>query len=153
MTLYDEFYSIITTLNQHRIPYAVVGGLALMFYTEPRFTKDIDILVHNKDLPRLVAAIEKIGYAESAQPWTFENTQLTLHRFINIDGSSHSLLDILVCKDSSHENIIKQAQRMKLKNRSVRVAQAQDIIWLKEKRNSDQDKIDIKNLSYDKHRS
>jgi hypothetical protein len=147
MTLYDEFYAITGALNRRRIPYAVVGGLALMIHARPRFTKDIDILINTADLSRATAALDAIGYTESAHPWTFENTQLTLHRFMNIEDANYSLLDLLVCNDARHAGIIKHATRTKFKSRIVRVARVQDLIWLKEKRNSDQDKVDIKMLS------
>ena len=45
MNIYDEFFSIIKKLNEADIPYVVVGGIALSFHTQPRYTKDIDLLL------------------------------------------------------------------------------------------------------------
>ncbi|HEX7900154.1 MAG TPA: hypothetical protein VF950_20470 [Planctomycetota bacterium] len=45
-------------LDELRLPYMVTGGMAAIFYGEPRFTNDVDIVVALKpeDLPRLQAA-------------------------------------------------------------------------------------------------
>jgi hypothetical protein len=39
---FEEFFKI---LNRNRVKYLVVGGYAQIYYTEPRYTKDLDILV------------------------------------------------------------------------------------------------------------
>jgi hypothetical protein len=53
MKIYDEFFSIIKKLNEANIHYAVVGGIALSFHTQPRYTKDIDILLLERDIDNL----------------------------------------------------------------------------------------------------
>jgi len=43
MNLFDEFSAIVKTFQKKKMRFAVVGGLAMTFYDEPRFTRDIDI--------------------------------------------------------------------------------------------------------------
>jgi len=45
MNLFEDFSSIIKQFNKNGISYALIGGIALAFHDEPRFTKDIDFLI------------------------------------------------------------------------------------------------------------
>jgi hypothetical protein len=40
-----DFRDLFCALNDARARYLVVGGYAVIFHTEPRFTKDLDVLV------------------------------------------------------------------------------------------------------------
>jgi predicted nucleotidyltransferase len=45
------------------VEYLIVGGFAVMKYGEPRYTKDLDVWVHNspENALRVVAALKKFG--------------------------------------------------------------------------------------------
>ncbi len=45
MSINSDFRDLLKTLNDCSVRYLVAGGYAVMYYTEPRFTKDIDIWV------------------------------------------------------------------------------------------------------------
>lgn len=54
MNVFEAFRQLILRLETKRIRYALVGGVALAFHTDPRFTQDIDLLVHDQaDMERL----------------------------------------------------------------------------------------------------
>ena len=40
-----DFKELLKLFEKHKIRYLVVGGYAVMKYSEPRFTKDLDILI------------------------------------------------------------------------------------------------------------
>ena len=40
-----DFKELLSLLEKHSVRYLVVGGYAVMRYTEPRFTKDLDLLI------------------------------------------------------------------------------------------------------------
>jgi len=40
-----DFKELLNALEKHRVRYLVVGGYAVMKYTEPRFTKDLDLWI------------------------------------------------------------------------------------------------------------
>lgn len=40
-----DFRELLNIFEKHRIRYLVVGGYAVMKYSEPRFTKDLDLLI------------------------------------------------------------------------------------------------------------
>jgi hypothetical protein len=49
MNVFDEFKRLVLELEKQKVKYALVGGVAMAFYTEPRFTQDIDFLVESQD--------------------------------------------------------------------------------------------------------
>jgi len=40
-----DFKELLSLLEKHKVRYLVVGGYAIMKYTEPRFTKDLDLWI------------------------------------------------------------------------------------------------------------
>ncbi len=71
MDIFDEFFNIVEELTTGEIAYAVVGGIALSFYTEPRYTKDIDFLFLAEDLESSKAIFHKLGFEHEATPEKF----------------------------------------------------------------------------------
>jgi hypothetical protein len=149
MNLYDEFFSMISLFNEFGIRYAVVGGIALAFHATPRFTRDIDVLVHKDDMTLLKTAVDRLGYEETAEPWILANTTLTLHRFLKIEGQDELMIDILVADTEDHFRIIRDADHAESGAGMVTVATKRDLIWLKRSRNSAQDRADISELEDD----
>ena len=45
MSVNSDFKEILSIFNDKRVKYLVVGGHAVIKYTEPRYTKDLDIWV------------------------------------------------------------------------------------------------------------
>lgn len=146
MNLFDEFFKIVESFEKMDLNYAVVGGIAMAFHDQPRFTKDIDILVMPEDLEKITTIFEEIGYFESSAPWTFKNINLTLHRFMKVDGEDFLGVDILVGNEEKHRDVVKNALEEKSERGVVKIANKNDLIWMKKMRNSDQDKVDIKRL-------
>ena len=71
MNIFEEFKRLVLKLEKQKVRYALVGGVAMAFYAEPRFTRDIDILVISDDFDKTESILEKDGYFESTSPWTF----------------------------------------------------------------------------------
>jgi len=45
MLLSPDFRELLSILGKYRVRYLVIGGYAVMRYTEPRFTKDLDLWI------------------------------------------------------------------------------------------------------------
>jgi len=146
MNTFDEFSELIEHFEKNKIQYALIGGVAMAFYAEPRFTQDIDLLIDAKDLQKVSLILEESGYFESTEPWTFTNTPLTLHRFFKTTENDQMIVDLLVAEDERHLQIIKNALEAQGESGVARVAEKSDIIWLKKRRNSLQDQADIERL-------
>src|SRR6266498_4595808 len=58
-----HYKELLQLLNEFEVEYLIVGGFAVMKYGEPRYTKDLDVWVHNsaKNSTRVVAALSKFG--------------------------------------------------------------------------------------------
>ena len=151
MNVFYEFHKIVQHLQSEGIEYALIGGVAMAFHGQPRFTKDIDLLVRTEDIARVTDLLAREEYRVASEPWTFRESGLTLHRFMKTAGESEMLVDILASSDERHARIISSAQRSISKGTGeVRVASKQDIIWLKSRRNSKQDQADIEKLQDEK---
>lgn len=151
MNVFYEFHKIVRHLQAEKIEYALIGGVALAFYTEPRFTKDIDLLVREGELEQVTNILRTEGYFKSASPWTFKDSALTLHRFMKVEGPDEMIVDVLVAGDDRHEQVIANAiEAESEKTGTVRVASRTDLIWLRQNRNSKQDQADIERLQNEK---
>jgi len=58
-----HYRELLQALNECEVEYLVVGGYAVMKYTEPRYTKDLDVWVHNspENSVKLFHALAKFG--------------------------------------------------------------------------------------------
>jgi Nucleotidyl transferase of unknown function (DUF2204) len=146
MNLYDEFFSIISVFNKHRVNYAVIGGIAMSFYANPRFTNDIDILSIPSCVNKIIKTLNGLDYEEISDRWTFKKTAIELIRFGKVEHSDFIPVDILIGSDDIHKEILKRSIRQRTGSGTVRLASVDDLIYLKKIRNSAQDKLDIKNL-------
>jgi len=153
MNIFEEFKDIVKAIEANNLEYALVGGVALAFHDQPRFTKDIDLLLIPDDIDRFADVLSKLEFFVSASPWTFKNTDMTLHRFIKIVGNEHLQLDVLTANSERSQQIIQNALHAESEKGTVRVASIEDLIWMKRKRNSDQDQVDIKMLEKGKSES
>jgi hypothetical protein len=153
MNVFEEFKGIILELEKQKVRYALVGGVAMAFYSEPRFTRDIDILVDIDDFEKAKGLLEKDGYFESASPRTFRNVAIELRRFLKIvDPEDEMMIDILIAKDEEVRRIIQNAVEAESEEGRVMLADKKDLIWLKRSRDSKQDQADIERLENDKDR-
>ena len=65
MNLEPDFRDFIELLNKHEVEYMVVGGYALAFHGEPRFTGDLDIWIDCTDTnaEKMVSVMKYFGAA------------------------------------------------------------------------------------------
>lgn len=59
----SDFKDLLNLFNAHEVRYLVVGGYAVMKYTEPRFTKDLDLWVEASptNAASVFAALREFG--------------------------------------------------------------------------------------------
>ncbi len=59
----SDFRDLFKILNEEKVKYLVVGAYAVTFYTEPRYTKDLDIWVEAsaENAEKIWAALTKFG--------------------------------------------------------------------------------------------
>ncbi len=43
--MYQDYKDLLSAFHAHGVKYLIVGGYAVIFYAQPRFTKDIDLFI------------------------------------------------------------------------------------------------------------
>ena len=76
-----HYKELLQLLNEFQVEYLIVGGFAVMKYGEPRYTKDLDVWVHNsaRNSSRVVDALRKFGAPldhDQITPDTFAGKQV-----------------------------------------------------------------------------
>jgi hypothetical protein len=76
-----HYKELLQLLKEFEVVYLIVGGFAVMKYGEPRYTKDLDVWVHNsaQNSVRVVEALRKFGAPldhDRITPSTFSGTQV-----------------------------------------------------------------------------
>ena len=116
----------------------------MAFYSEPRFTRDIDILVDSREFEKTKGILDQPGYFESSSPRTFPNVAIELHRFLKVgQEEDEMLIDILLAMNEEVRRITRNALAAESEEGRVMLANKRDLIWLKRRRDSKQDQADI----------
>lgn len=67
MDLHPDLMDLLTAFESSNVEYLVIGGWAVSFHSEPRFTKDLDLFIGEDDsnLVRVIKALGEFGVPES----------------------------------------------------------------------------------------
>lgn len=140
-----DFKDLLRCLNQEKVEYIVVGAYAVIFYTEPRYTKDIDVWVRPDDdnAQRVFAALKKFGAPISGlSPKDFTNKKLMYQ--IGVDPNR---VDVLMNVDGvSFNTAWKNRRTTKYDNEKIYVMDLKDLIKAKKAVHRLKDQIDVENL-------
>jgi len=70
-----HFTELLRRLSAHKVEFLIVGGYAVMKYTEPRYTKDLDIWIRNslENAARVYAALAEFGAPLAADGLTVQD--------------------------------------------------------------------------------
>jgi len=77
-----HYKELLRLLNESEVRYLIVGGYAVMKYTEPRFTKDLDVWIENsaENSTRVFEVLNRFGApldSDRITPETFRRRDLT----------------------------------------------------------------------------
>lgn len=128
--LTDAVSILATVFEQHRISYALIGGLGVALRGNRRATEDIDILreVPSRRLPSLLEAMQKCGCSldviGAIRDWN-EGGMLAFR------GPENVPVDILKAVIPLFHRMIERASPEPFGNQTVRVADAESLLLLK----------------------
>lgn len=145
MTLYDELRAVLESLDQARVDYALVGGLAVAVWGAPRATKDIDLLVRAEDVERALAAVRPRGFTLPALPFEFKDG-VTLHRVSKVDEAGNLMTVDFMLVNRSLEPIWASRSRLPFGDGEVSVVSRDGLMSMKALAARPQDLADIQNL-------
>src|SRR5271165_119242 len=78
--MYQDYKDLLSAFQSHGVKYLVVGGFAVIYHSQPRFTKDLDIFIKadgenaralHAALAEFGAPIEDISPADFIDPHNF----------------------------------------------------------------------------------
>lgn len=61
----SNFVDLISLFNRFEVRYLIIGGYAVMYHSEPRYTKDIDLVIGitEPDVDRAAKALAEFGFS------------------------------------------------------------------------------------------
>ena len=137
-------------LDRAKIRYMVTGSIAANFYTVPRMTRDIDIVVELSDqnISRFIALFEKDYYLEPATV----RAEVKNKGMFNLIQNEHVIkVDFVVRKDSAYRRMeFSRKKKVSVDDRVLYIVAPEDLIlskldWPKESR-SEVQLTDVRNL-------
>ncbi len=145
MKISSDFSELLRLFNAGGVRYLVVGGYAVMRYTEPRYTKDLDLWVEptRANAQRVYQALRRFGAPLAG---------VTVENFTDKDlvfqvGVAPVRVDILMDTSSmSFRSAWRNRVEVDLSGEPVPMISREDLIASKRAANRPQDRIDLKNL-------
>jgi hypothetical protein len=137
-------------LDLAKIPYMVTGSIAANFYTVPRMTRDIDIVVElsDRDAGKFIPLFRNDFYLE---PETVREAVNTRGMFNLIHNEYIIKVDFVVRKDGDYRRVeFARRKRIRVDGRSICIVAPEDLIlskllWAKDS-GSEMQLRDVRNL-------
>lgn len=142
MDLFEELDEIVSAIQPTK--YLLAGGMAYSVLVEPRFTHDINIAISAGDAESTFEKLVSAGFLNQKKVLRFENLQIS--RCIKLGEADHVVCDLLLLDNDDFRAMYEGRLRLVRDNKSLDVLAPDDLIRMKERRNSEQDKIDITRL-------
>ncbi|MFA4911153.1 MAG: DUF6036 family nucleotidyltransferase [Desulfobacteria bacterium] len=140
-----DFKELLNLFEKHKIRYLIVGGYAVMKYSEPRFTKDLDVWIATD--PENANAVY-LALKEFGAPLADLNADdFTRKDYFYQMGRLPLRVDIMMSIPGvDFEDAWKNREFVELDDFKIPFISRSDLIRAKEASGSPQDKIDIDKL-------
>ncbi|MFO0914470.1 MAG: DUF6036 family nucleotidyltransferase [Pirellulales bacterium] len=153
MTLEEALQQVVHALDRARIPYAILGGLAVRVYAIPRFTSDIDLMIaiERGDIPRLWQSLESAG-CEIREPfrsgWLGEVGGLPLVRASMPVRNGWIEVDIFLAECSFQRSIMDRRKLIDTPAGQMAFASPEDLVLLKLIAGRPKDLLDVQDILF-----
>lgn len=145
MDLHPDFKDLLAEFAHSKVSYALLGGYAVGFYTKPRATKDLDLLLSGKadNLERAAAALTAFG----APRVVIESVRTLKLDEIAFLGSPPVRIDLLRSADGIEaEAVIERAVTARLGDLAISIIALEDLLANKRAAGRPQDLADVAQL-------
>jgi len=140
-----DFKELLNLFKKHNVKYLVVGGYAVMLYTEPRFTKDLDLLIsiEIKNATAVYNALKEFG-----APLVDLNVKdFSQEGYFYQMGRPPMRVDILMSIPGvEFSSAWNRRKRLTIDGIEMSFISKEDLIASKKASGRSQDLIDVKNL-------
>ncbi len=145
-----DFRELLSLLEKHKVRYLVVGGYAVMKYTEPRFTKGLDLWISTdeENSKAVYAALKEFGapLKDLAPP------DFTQEGYFYQMGNPPFRLDVMMSIPGvTFETAWANREKVQLEGLVIPFISKADLIKAKEAGGRPQDLIDAKKLRKASH--
>ena len=151
MATNPDFSDLFFELNQAEARYLVVGAYAVIHYSEPRYTKDLDIWVDPSpsNAAQVYRALSRYGAPlEAVTPADFENQEVVYQI-----GIAPNRIDLLMkIEGLSFESAWEEADLTSYGGVPIRVLSLEQLITAKRIAGRPQDLVDVERLEEVLHR-
>lgn len=133
-----EFFSV-----RLKLDYAVIGGIALQFWGEPRFTHDLDVTVQDRlELPELVRLTTDVFDSRVPDPHKFaRDTRMLLLRVSGVD------VDVAVALRGYEDSLFARVRPIEVEpGKRLNICSAEDLIIHKALAGRPQDLADVQSV-------
>lgn len=141
-SLSDTLAALLPVLERLRVPYCLLGALAVGAWSLPRMTQDVDALLTFGDgeQHRLVQALDAAGFRYD-QPWADANPLLREWHL----RFQHGVIpvDLLLPRDAHDRAVLERRRRIPLGTLTVWVIAPDDLVLHKLKVGRAQDFVDV----------
>ena len=140
-----DFRELLNIFAEHEVRYLVVGGYAVMKYTEPRFTKDLDLWIATdpENAEAVFAALREFG----APLKDLTPTDFTQEGYFYQMGNPPFRLDIMMSLPGvTFETAWANREEPHVEGLVIPFISKADLIKTKEASARDQDLIDVEKL-------
>ena len=146
MALNKDYEDLLHLFNTEGVRYLIVGAYAVIYYTEPRYTKDIDIWIESSDdnAQKVYQALKKFGAPLK---------ELTLGDLTNPDlvyqiGIEPNRIDILMGMENiNFTDAWKRKTKTIFGNEAMYIIGIQDLIKAKKQAGRARDNVDLEVLN------
>lgn len=153
--LYEQIFK---KLNEEKIDYLVVGGVALVLHGAVRFTADLDLMIMPKvqNLQKVVSALKSLGYKpklpqlskdlsfDMLKEWK-DTRNLQVLSFYN-SVNSLDLIDVLIDPVVDYLEAARNKISITSRGINIPVISVKDLLQLKKAAGRDQDLKDIETI-------
>jgi len=145
MELSEDYKDLFRILNKYKVKYLLIGAYAVIYYTEPRYTKDIDISVSAdiKNAEKVYDALKKFGAPlKGIKPVDFTDKTMVYQI-----GVAPVRIDILPgIKAIDFESAWKKRKKIKYDDVPVNIIDIKNLIKTKKVLKRPQDILDLEKL-------
>ena len=140
-----DFKELLNLFKKYNVKYLIIGGYAVMRYTEPRFTKDLDLLisVEPKNATAVYKALKEFGAPLSG----LTENDFSQQGYFYQMGRPPMRVDILMSAPGvKFDDAWSRCERLTIDGVEMKFISKEDLIESKKASGRLQDLIDIENL-------
>jgi len=137
---------LINIFNKNNVQYILIGGYAVMHYTEPRYTKDVDLLINSsiENAKKVISSLDEFGIPKEQLNIEMFSIKEKFFKF----GKPPWRIDLITSiKGCSFDKIYKNSTIEDFEDFKIKIISKNDLKILKQIAGRDQDLLDLKLLN------